>query len=222
MPRILTQEPDEPLTASEDALSVTESTSAPILTPQEPSSSAMTPQDQPGIATTAAQPVIKKNLDKYKLKTTPGKSSLIDIKAKIEEQEKEKKEKQETFTLENLKIIWQEYTEYNPTQSVKSALTNCELELDGNKIIVYVPNPVTKNTIMLENMLIEKIRDSFHKSDIEMVFEINPERFPDIDQNLLKNKKTQREILKEFYDANHGIKEFMDELGLKLEEYGID
>jgi hypothetical protein len=195
---------------------------APTMTAQELPDTAINQQEQPGTVMTTEQPVIKKNLDKYKLKTTPGKSSLTDIKAKIEEQEKEKKEKQETFTLENIKVIWQEYTEYNPTQSVKSALNNCELELDGNKIIVYVPNPVTKNTIMLENMLIEKIRDSFHKSDIEMVFEINPERFPDIDQNLLKNKKTQREILKEFYDTNHGIKDFMDELGLKLEEYGID
>lgn len=71
-------------------------------------------------------------------------------------------------------------------------------------------------------MLIEKIRDTFHKSDIAMSFRISPERFPDVDQNLITVKKTQREILKEFYDSNHEIKDFMEELGLKIEDLGID
>ena len=164
----------------------------------------------------------KKDLNKFKLKSTPSKDSILQIKAQIEEKEKEKREKQETFNLENLKKIWEEYADYSPTQSVKSALNHCELELEDNDIVVYVPNSVTHNTIAQENMLIEKIRETFHKPDISMSFRVSPERFPDVDQNLLSVKKTQREILKEFYDSNHAIKDFMEELGLKIEDLGID
>lgn len=147
------------------------------------------------------------------------KSKVADLRKKLLEEEAEKLQAQKGFNLESLNKIWDEYMEANPSMSTKTAMKNSILELDQQKLKIYVPNAASKNIILQETFLVERIRDNFGLNNLILDVEIDKDRFPDMEEVQVKQSLTAREVFEHFKSKNEIFSELVKRLDLKPESH---
>lgn len=143
--------------------------------------------------------------------------NLDKIRDMVRQSEASKLKAKKELTIEGIQKIWDNYMELNPSISLKKAMELTQLTLQDKTIHVFVPTQVTKDMILQETGLIERIREEMSATDIILDIEVNLERFPEYEEYrttvTLSNKEKYLEMLKK----NPSLGLLSKKLDLKLD-----
>ncbi|HMP31492.1 MAG TPA: hypothetical protein PKD85_17960 [Saprospiraceae bacterium] len=128
-----------------------------------------------------------------------------------------KRRAQSKISLDGIRAIWDEYRLNNNSASTKAAMGQCILDFRDKKIMIKVPSAATKNIILQETPLMERLREEFGMTDLIMEIDIDLSYFPEYEETKTVVIKSQREVLEDFVAKNPSILDLMEKLDLKLE-----
>nr|HMU02611.1 hypothetical protein [Saprospiraceae bacterium] len=121
------------------------------------------------------------------------------------------------LNIDQVNEIWRNYSEHNPSKSVQSALNLAKLSLEEKTISAIVPTQVSKDMIIQEVNLLDKLRDELGAHDL--IFDITVDRslFPDFEESKPIQAMTQRERYMVMLEKNPDLGSFTKKFGLKLD-----
>ena len=155
---------------------------------------------------------VKKEVKKFSNFT-----NVHSIREKILEEEAKKADFRKNLNLSGIKKIWENYRENNPSQSVQLALKNSDIHLENTTMTVYVPNTVSKDLILQESTLVERLRQELGTPELILDIKVEKSRFPDMEEIKPTASLTQREKFQAMSEKNDNLSEFVSQLGLKLD-----
>ena len=144
-------------------------------------------------------------------------SSIDAIRQSIKQAEQTKAEARKNVSLEGIQNIWDNYTEHNPSKSVQSALKLAVLGFDDKTIKVFVPAQITKDMILQEKDLMDRLRLELGIADLVLNVEINKSLFPEMEEAKPVQIMTQREKYAFMLEKNPHLGSFTKKFGLKLD-----
>lgn len=144
-------------------------------------------------------------------------TDIASIKANIKQSEIEKAEARKSISLELINEIWSSYSKHNPSKSVQTALNLAILSLEGKTISAKVPTLVTKEMILQESTLIEKLREDLGMSDLKFNIEVDKALFPDFEDTKPIQLMSQKEKYIMMLEKKPSLGSFTKKLGLKLD-----
>ncbi|MFZ1749430.1 MAG: DNA polymerase III subunit gamma/tau [Saprospiraceae bacterium] len=148
----------------------------------------------------------------------PNKMTDIDaIRQSIIDDEKMKAKARKNISIEQVKEIWESHAEHNPSKSVQSALHIAIIHLEEKVISAKVPTQVSKDLILQESILWDKLRNQLGMSDLVFDIEIDKSLFPDFEDNKPVQAMTQRERYILMLEKNPTLGSFTQKFGLKLD-----
>lgn len=139
------------------------------------------------------------------------------IRAQILEAEKARQINKENITTDNVMSIWMDFCENNPSKSVQTALKSAILDFRDMTVFVKVPAQVTKDIILHETALIERLREELGVPDIKMEIEVDKTAFPDYEEIKPAQSLTQREKYMQMLEKNRALGLLTQKLALKLD-----
>jgi tRNA-binding EMAP/Myf-like protein len=120
-------------------------------------------------------------------------TDIASIKASIKQTEDVRSAARKTISLELIKEIWSNYSEHNPSKSVQSALNLAILNLERKTISIKVPTIVSKEMILQESNLIDKLREDLGMTDLIFEIDVDKSLFPDFEDTKPVQLLTQKE-----------------------------
>ena len=144
-------------------------------------------------------------------------SSIDAIRESIRVSEQIKAEARKNISLSTVKEIWENYTNHNPSKSVQSALKLAILGLSDKTISAKVPTLVSKDMILQETDLLDRLRNELGVSDLVFDIEIDKSLFPDFEDNKPVQSMTQKERYILMLEKNPSLGSFTKKFGLKLD-----
>ncbi len=172
------------------------------------------------------KPVIETqpNLNKSSSTTVPNSgtdspkiTNLSAIRDQIKAAEKSKAKSRENLSLESVIEIWEDYTNNNPSKSVQTALKMALLNYSDYTVFAKVPAQVTKDIILHEAALIDRLREELGVSDLRLDIEVDSSSFPEFEDQKPIQAMTQREKYMHMLEKNKAIGLLTQTLGLKLD-----
>jgi DNA polymerase-3 subunit gamma/tau len=139
------------------------------------------------------------------------------IRAQILEAEKTRQISKENITTDTVMNIWMDFCENNPSKSVQTALKAAILDFRDLTVYVKVPAQVTKDIILHETALIERLRDELGVPDIKMDIDVDKSAFPDYEEVKPAQLLTQREKYVQMLEKNRALGLLTQKLALKLD-----
>lgn len=156
---------------------------------------------------------------KKKALITPSFSSNLDtLLSEVKSEKLKESVAQLDLSTENIKTIWDDYLKDVESMGVRSALTHIDLEIQGNTIVVYVPNSVSKDYILQEKQLIQDIREKTKRRDLGLNIVTEASRFPDFKTVAPKKMLSVQEKQILMIDKNPKIQELIEKFALKPEK----
>lgn len=148
----------------------------------------------------------------------PLKLNSIDaIRESIRQSEQTKAEARKNISLEGVKEIWEYYTEHNPSKSVQSALKLAILDLNGKTISAKVPTQISRDMILQESVLLDRLRDQLGVGDLVFDIQIDKSLFPEFEESKPIQAMTQKEKYIVMLEKNPSLGSFTKKFGLKLD-----
>ncbi|MFZ1524175.1 MAG: DNA polymerase III subunit gamma/tau [Saprospiraceae bacterium] len=160
------------------------------------------------------------NIQKRPSSTLSGGLKMTDIasiKESIKQTEEVRSAARKTISLELIKEIWSNYSEHNPSKSVQSALNLAILNLERKTISIKVPTIVSKEMILQESNLIDKLREDLGMTDLIFEIDVDKSLFPDFEDTKPVQLLTQKEKYMLMLEKNQSLGSFTKKLGLKLD-----
>jgi len=144
-------------------------------------------------------------------------TDLAAIRAQIQEVEKSKAKSRENINIDSIKDIWDDYTQHNPSKSVQTALKMTLLDYNNFTINVKVPAQVTKDIILHEGDLIDRLREELGVSNLKLEIIVDSSAFPDYEDQKPVQAMTQREKYIHMLEKNKVLGQLTQTLALKLD-----
>ncbi|MBK8624743.1 MAG: DNA polymerase III subunit gamma/tau [Saprospiraceae bacterium] len=149
---------------------------------------------------------------------SPLKMTNIDaIRESIKLAEQTKAEARKNISLDGVKEIWSDYTDNNQSKSVQSALKLAILGLEEKVISAKVPTQVSRDMILQETVLLDRLRNELGVSDLVFDIQIDKSLFPDFEESKPVQSMTQREKYIVMLEKNPSLGSFTKKFGLKLD-----
>ncbi len=176
----------------------------------------------PGPATTSASPQKIDETEKQEKKedaivNTPSFSSIDKLMMDIKTKEKEKEEARKSLSLEGIVEIWDDYSENNPSKSLRSALNIVTKKLEGENLIITVPNGLTRDMVLEETALLDRIRDELGVDKLTLDIIVDHEKFPGFDEVETKQVLTSKEKYEKLVESNPLVAELRKRFDLKVD-----
>lgn len=144
-------------------------------------------------------------------------SGIEAIRDSIRQAEASKAEARKNLNIEQVIEIWKNYSEFNPSKSVQSALNLAKLSLNEKTISAVVPTQVSKDMIIQEVNLLDKLRDELGAHDLIFDILVDKSQFPDFEESKPVQAMTQRERYMVMLEKNPDLGSFTKKFGLKLD-----
>jgi DNA polymerase III subunit gamma/tau len=148
-------------------------------------------------------------------KKVPKLQSLGSLKNRIKEKKENARSESLEFTLDNVKKIWEREHQKIKSRSVSVALNNTVLELKADAIRIGTSGEVAKQTVRMQKKLLEKLRKSFDRPNIEVEVYVDEELRVKAEQSGPKFT-TAKEKFDHMRKQNPVLEKLMKELNLKL------
>jgi DNA polymerase-3 subunit gamma/tau len=150
-------------------------------------------------------------------------NSIANIRRNILVSEETKAAARKNLSVDLVKNIWEEYKNNNPSKSVQAAMKYAILDLVGESSIkVTVPNSITKDMILQEASLLERLRAESGEERISWEIVIDIEAFPDFEDTRFTLSINPREKFAQFSESNPLFSKLVQELNLTLDNQGIN
>lgn len=146
-----------------------------------------------------------------------GFSNVESIRKKILEEEAKKAGFRKNLSVESIQKIWNDYQENNPSKSVQLALKNTDIHLEQTTVIIYVPNSVSRDLIIQENNLVDRLRTELGTPELALDIRIDRVRFPEMEEIKPQTALTQKEKYLSMAEKNKHLPDLVKQLGLKMD-----
>lgn len=146
-----------------------------------------------------------------------GFSNVESIRKKILEEEAKKAGFRKNLSVESIQKIWNDYQENNPSKSVQLALKNTDIHLEQTTVIIYVPNSVSRDLIIQENNLVDRLRSELGTPELALDIRIDRVRFPEMEEIKPQTALTQKEKYLSMAEKNKHLPDLVKQLGLKMD-----
>lgn len=146
-----------------------------------------------------------------------GFSNVESIRKKILEEEAQKAGFRKNLSVETIQKIWKDYQENNPSKSVQLALKNSDIHLEQTTAVIYVPNSVSRDLILQENNLVDRLRSELGTPELALDIRIDKVRFPEIEEIKPQKALTQKEKYLSMAEKNEHLQDLVKQLGLKMD-----
>jgi len=147
---------------------------------------------------------------------TPSLSTSLDVFMKGGLNKRNKKVQDTVFDLKGVQEIFDAYEKQTSSPSVKSALSNIKVVLNGSDIQVLAPIQIYLDFIRQETALIEIIHETYSESYDKISYQVSEETFPDY----IPPKKPKHLTTSDKYDLlskkNPHFLKFVDTFKLKV------
>jgi len=144
-----------------------------------------------------------------------GLGSLNDLVASVRtEQIKHQEAVSKVISIDDVQNSWNNYMEMQQSPTVRAVMEKTELMVKNNTIVGMVASTVSKNVILQENALIEKLREDLGVNRLSISIEIDPSQVSDAPKIL-----TTKEKFEYFCSANPLFEEFQEKFGLKINHH---
>ena len=156
---------------------------------------------------------IKRKAKTSSIVNTPTISSTQHLIEQVQQIEEDQLSLRKNLNVEMVKALWNEYAENSPSPSVKTALQMAELSLEDHRIELIVPSSNTKNIILQETALVDRLREKTGTLQLKLDINIDPNAFPEVEQvkpkvlltpkekyELLRNKNPKIDLLRDAFD----------------------
>ena len=140
--------------------------------------------------------------------TPPRLVDLSDLEETLEKEDDKPDEAKKEISFEAFLENWNEYAKNIKSPSVRTTISNAELELNGDTIKVTVGSTMAKEMVQQEADLMQYIRDQLGRQDLFMEIFIDPDKLPD--EAKVKPKKLLS--TKEKYDLMKQENPLIDEM----------
>ncbi|HMR87206.1 MAG TPA: DNA polymerase III subunit gamma/tau [Saprospiraceae bacterium] len=199
----------EPSSVTKPVIAPAESSNTPQNIPTSQAQAVDSKPDLALVETPAPEVTIKPDFKKL--------SGIDAIRESIRQAEATKAEARKNLNIDQVNEIWRNYSEHNPSKSVQSALNLAKLSLEEKTISAIVPTQVSKDMIIQEVNLLDKLRDELGAHDL--IFDITVDRslFPDFEESKPIQAMTQRERYMVMLEKNPDLGSFTKKFGLKLD-----
>lgn len=154
------------------------------------------------------------------LPATPTPGSLTDIEAirqSIRQAEISRSAARKEVNIGLIQKIWDEYASLNPSKSVQTALKQSILGFEGNIISGKVPTQVSRDMILQEAGLLDRLRNELGIDGLLFNIEIDKSLFPDFEDAKPAQAMTQKEKYVFMLEKNGELGSLVKRLGLKLD-----
>jgi DNA polymerase III subunit gamma/tau len=198
-------------TAHESETKPSETASESANTLQNVTTSTATEVESKTIPVAASTPEVPVKPDFKKL------SGIDAIRESIRQAEATKAEARKNLNIDQVNEIWRNYSEFNPSKSVQSALNLAKLSLEDKTISAVVPTQVSKDMITQEVNLLDKLRDELGAHDLIFDITVDKSQFPDFEESKPVQAMTQRERYMVMLEKNPDLGSFTKKFGLKLD-----
>ena len=91
------------------------------------------------------------------------------------------------------------------------------MDFSEKTIYIKVPSAATKNIILQETALMDRLRDEFGMTDLLMDIQIDLTYFPEYEETKTTVIKSQRETLEDLIQKNPNLLTLIESLDLKLD-----
>ena len=144
-----------------------------------------------------------------------GLGSLNDLVASVRtEQLKNQEAVSKVISIDDVQNSWNNYMELQQSPTVRAVMEKTELLVKNNTIVGMVGSTVSKNVILQENALIEKLREDLGVNRLSISIEIDPTQLSDAPKIL-----TTKEKFEYFCSVNPLFEEFKEKFGLKINHH---
>ncbi|MBX2816062.1 MAG: DNA polymerase III subunit gamma/tau [Saprospiraceae bacterium] len=141
-----------------------------------------------------------------------GLGSLDDLVATVRDEQIKKQEAvSKVISLDDVQHVWDHYIEQQNSPTVSSVLGSTELMVKDNAIVAKVGSTISKNIILQELQLIEKLREDLGVPLLRISIEIDPNQS---NQDRPKTM-TVKEKFEYLCSVNPNFRDFSSEFGLK-------
>ena len=113
---------------------------------------------------------------------TPSFSTYSHLVDQIKTEETKKAEARKSLSIEAIEGIWKDYSDNNPSKSISTALNLGMKELIGTTLKVLVPTGITRDMILQESALLERIRREMGVDDLNLDVSVDVSKFPGFEE----------------------------------------
>ena len=152
--------------------------------------------------------------------STPKLNNLKAIQRKAAQAIKQTADSAVEFKLDTFVKVWNRYLESVELPTLKTILSQAELELDNTKLNIKVGSSHSKNIIQLEHSLLEGLRKAIADNRLEILITIDPEKSKLNDDNLVKKALTNKEKFELMKQNNPVVEDLIRALKLKI-DHGV-
>ncbi len=147
----------------------------------------------------------------------PKLNSLKAIQRKAAHSIKQSAESAVEFKLDTFIKVWNQYLESVELPTLKSILSQAELELDNTKLIIKVGSSHSRNIIQLEHALLERLRKAIVDNRLEILITIDQEKAKINDDSLVKKALSNKEKFELMKQSNPAVEDLIKTLKLKID-----
>lgn len=148
---------------------------------------------------------------------SPSITNIDAIRESIRQAEMSKSAARKEVNVELVKKIWDDYSQLNPSKSVQTALKQAILDFKDNVIYGKVPTQVSRDMILQESALLDRLRNELGIDGLLFEIEIDKSAFPDFEEAKPAQAMTQREKYIFMLEKNAELGNLVKKLGLKLD-----
>jgi len=149
---------------------------------------------------------------------TPTLSSVEDLLKAAEANVAKESDNKIAVNLEDTEEIWSAYVAKCESPTTSGILKNVFKEVVDDKIKVYVPTNIAREEIQQETDLYTEIREHFKKPGLEVIIQVDRDRFPDLQETNTQKRITPKEKYDHLKTMNPLIDKLIERLDLKLDE----
>lgn len=123
------------------------------------------------------------------------------------------------FSEATFQKLWQEYYSKIDSATVKAALRNIIFEIADTTLNVIVPNERIREVFVQDKSFSDKLGEAFLNQQINLHFEIDLSRFPDLEESFKPQKTlTIQEKYVELLKINPKLEDFRQRFKLKIDK----
>lgn len=148
---------------------------------------------------------------------TPSLSSLTELKASISKKLDIQIEKKEITQVE-LEKVWKQILEEIKSPSVKASLINSLVRIEKESIIVTVGTVLSKEMLLSEKDIVEKVRQHFNAQGLLMEIEIDTGLSPEEVKVEKPRPLTAKEKYEKLVEQNPAVNDLRIRLHLRIDE----
>lgn len=149
---------------------------------------------------------------------TPSFSNINNLMDKIKSQEAQKTEARKNLSLEAISEIWEDYSENNPSKSIRTALKLAMKSLDGTDLHIIVPNGITRDMVLQESDLVDRIRHELGVDELILHVRVDVSQFPGFEEVETKKVLTNKEKYEMMVDKNPLLADLRKKFELKVDK----